>query len=60
MYTPALVSHTEKGEGRAQRCMLSRQTDKVSERHSDQKASERSGLISNNEVYNMLCVWTND
>lgn len=40
--------------------MLSRQTNKVSERHLDQKVSERSGLISNNEMYNMLCVWMND
>lgn len=36
--------------------MLSRQTNKVSERHLDQKVSERSGLISNNDVQHVVCM----
>lgn len=56
MYTLALVLFlTHIKAKKAQHGMLFIETNKVRERQLDWKAAEKSGLISNNEMYNVLC-----
>lgn len=56
MYTLALVLFlTHIKAKKAQHGMLFIETNKVRERQLDWKAAEKSGLISNNDMYNVLC-----